>query len=143
MNKPLDVSMNLPVNNHLTRLFEIVDEMRADTNQAQKDLHILRGCISQLSFVNKESDQQLNEYLASAISSMRSKWASEWDSQHAELYDGHKKLNKLITEHEDIELRRTELEEKVQSIEEMVGLVWTNWSQSEFVPFLYFFLLSK
>ena len=53
MNKSQEASMNLPVQTHIARLGELIQEMRADTDQAQKDLHILRGCLSQMSFMNK------------------------------------------------------------------------------------------
>lgn len=47
---------------------------------------------------------------------MRSKWAAEWETQKSELYESHKKLHKIVIEHEDIELKREELDEKVQNI---------------------------
>lgn len=41
-----------------------------------------------------------------SINLMRTKWASDWDSQKAQLLENHKKVNKITLEHEDIELKR-------------------------------------
>lgn len=76
--------------------------MKEETEQARKDLQILRGCVSQLSFINKESDRDLNDYLVNSINSMRQKWASEWENQQQELNNYHKKLNQITQDHEDI-----------------------------------------
>ena len=45
--------------------------MNFDLETAEKDLHILRGQITELSFINKEADQELNDYLIDSISSLR------------------------------------------------------------------------
>jgi hypothetical protein len=73
--------------------------MKEATEQARKELQILRSSVSQLSFINKEADKDLNEYLASSISSMRKKWASEWTNQQQEMSSYHKRLHVLTQEH--------------------------------------------
>lgn len=47
---------------------------------------------------------------------MRAKWAEDWETQRSEIGENHKKLHKIVQEHEDIELKREELEEKVQAV---------------------------
>jgi hypothetical protein len=49
--------MNLPVINHIDRLSDLIRDMNDQANQTEKDLHILRGTITQLSYINKSSDQ--------------------------------------------------------------------------------------
>ena len=39
----------------------------------------------------------------------------------------HKKIHKIYEEHEDVELKREELEERVMTVEEMVGLIWYSY----------------
>ena len=84
-------------------------------------MHILRGQITELSFVNKESDQELNEFLIDSISSLRQKWEGEWNSQGDEIVDCKKKLQKVFEEQEDVDIVRDELDEKVNVLEGMVG----------------------
>ena len=71
--------MNLPVGSHMDRLSEMVLGMRAQTELIEKDLQILRGNITQLSYINKESDKQLNAFLIDSIAALRNKWSAEWD----------------------------------------------------------------
>ena len=79
--------------------------------------------MNQLSFVNKESDRELNEYLANSINSVRQKWACEWENQTQEINGYQKKLSQINQGQEDVELKREEFEERVQMIEELVGLI--------------------
>jgi hypothetical protein len=58
-------------------------------------LQILRGSITQLSYVNKESDRDLNSFLLDSIASLRNKWGVDWDQNSQELVDCKKKLAKL------------------------------------------------
>jgi hypothetical protein len=58
-------------------------------------LQILRGSITQLSYVNKESDRDLNSFLLDSIASLRNKWSVDWDQNSQELVDCKKKLAKL------------------------------------------------
>lgn len=102
MNAPQESSMNLPVQTHISRLGELIEDMKADTERAQKELHILRGYISQLSFVNKESDRDLNEFLTYSINEVRSRWSADWEAQRAELMSNHKKIHQVYQEHEDV-----------------------------------------
>ena len=48
-----------------------------------------------MSFINKESDKDLNEFLLSSINEVRARSASDWEEQKAEMNDHHKKLHKL------------------------------------------------
>jgi hypothetical protein len=61
----------------------------------QKELHILRGSITQLSYINKESDRELNSFLIESIAALRNKWSTEWDQNSDELVEHRKKLAKL------------------------------------------------
>lgn len=54
--------------------------------------------------------------MLNGINLMRSKWAADWENQKAEILECHKKLNKVMVEQEDIELKRDEMEEKVMAI---------------------------
>ena len=54
---------------------------------------------------------------------MRSKWAAEWEAQKSEIYENHKKVQKIILEQEDIQIKRDSLDEAVQHIEGIVGHV--------------------
>ena len=65
--EPPQNSMNLPVNNHIDRLADLIYDVKAETEVMQKDLQILRGNITQLSFINKEADQDLNMFLVDSI----------------------------------------------------------------------------
>lgn len=47
------VAMNLPVNNHLEKLSDMVFSIKNETDSLQKELQILRGNITQLSYINK------------------------------------------------------------------------------------------
>lgn len=105
--------MNLPVGSHIERLAEMITGMRAETEFMQKELQILRGSITQLSYINKESDRELNSFLIDSIASLRNKWSSEWDHNTDELAEQRKRLAKLGEQHEDIEITRQELEERV------------------------------
>ena len=51
--KKVDVAMNLPVGSHVDRLAEVIGEMKVESESMEKELQILRGNITQLSFVNK------------------------------------------------------------------------------------------
>jgi hypothetical protein len=68
--------MNLPVGSHIDRLAEIVNDMRNETDSLQKDLQILRGNITQLSYINKESDFELNAFLVDGIAELKNRWGS-------------------------------------------------------------------
>ena len=114
--------MNLPVASHVTRLAEMVSNIKADAQALEKDLHMLRGSITQLSYVNKDSDRELNEFLIESIGSLRQKWEGEWEGTQNELAEQKKRVHKLWEEHEDVELGREELGEKVLYLEEAVGL---------------------
>lgn len=48
-----ETSMNLPVGSHIDRLADIIVNMRSEADLLQKDLQILRGGITQLSYINK------------------------------------------------------------------------------------------
>lgn len=61
----------------------------------EKDLQILRGNITQLSFINKESDQELNMFLVDSIADLRNRWASEWELNAEQINDHKRKLAKL------------------------------------------------
>jgi hypothetical protein len=61
----------------------------------QKELQILRGSITQLSYINKESDRDLNSFLIESIAGLRNKWSAEWDQNSEELVEHRKKLAKL------------------------------------------------
>jgi hypothetical protein len=52
-----EVSMNLPVATHIQRLTDLVTEIERDAETIEKDLHMLRGNITQISYINKESDR--------------------------------------------------------------------------------------
>lgn len=52
-----EAAMNLPVGSHIDRLAEMIASMRGETEFMQKELQILRGSITQLSYINKESDR--------------------------------------------------------------------------------------
>ncbi len=54
---------------------------------------------------------------------MKLKWNAEWEEQHAEIMDTKKKLSKIMQDQEDIELKRQELDEKLQTVEYTVGLI--------------------
>jgi hypothetical protein len=68
--------MNLPVSHHLDRLSDMVAGMRSDSDSLQKELQILRGNITQLSYINKESDRELNSFLVDSIAELRNRWGS-------------------------------------------------------------------
>jgi hypothetical protein len=74
-----EVGMNLPVGTHIERLAEMIVGMRGETEVMQKDLQILRGSITQLSYINKESDRELNAFLIDSIAALRNKWSTEFD----------------------------------------------------------------
>lgn len=114
--------MNLPVGSHIDRLAEMVASMRGEAELMQKELQILRGSITQLSYINKESDRELNCFLIDSIASLRNKWGAEWDRHSEELAEQRKRLAKFAEQHEDVEIARQELEEKVQGLEAAVGL---------------------
>lgn len=117
-----ETSMNLPVATHIDRLAGMIAEMKGEVEAAEKDLHVLRGGIAQLSFVNKESDQDLNIFLVESISALRGRWADDWEESTKELAESKKKVQKIWEEQEDVELRREEIEERVGVVEEMVGI---------------------
>jgi hypothetical protein len=83
--------------------------MKVESLSIEKELQILRGSITQLSFVNKEADQELNMFLVEGIAGLRNQWAGEWDNTHEQLADARRKLGKLGEEHEDVEINRDEL----------------------------------
>ena len=88
----------------------------------EKDLHMLRGSIGQLSYVNKESDKELNEFLIEGIGNLRQKWEGEWEATQNELAEQKKRVAKLCEEQEDVEIGREELGERVLDLEAVVGL---------------------
>lgn len=45
--------MNLPVGSHIDKLTDMINEVNYELDLAEKDLQILRGQITELSFVNK------------------------------------------------------------------------------------------
>lgn len=98
--------MNLPVGTHIDRLGEMIAAMRGETEAMEKELQILRGNITQLSYINKESDRELNAFLIDSIAALRNKWSADWDQNTDELAEHRKKLAKLSEEHEDIEITR-------------------------------------
>jgi endonuclease III len=55
--KKQEAAMNLPVGSHVDRLAEMIGLMKHESDSLQKDLQILRGSITQLSYINKEADQ--------------------------------------------------------------------------------------
>lgn len=55
--KKQETAMNLPVGTHIDRLADMIALMKHESESLQKDLQILRGSITQLSYVNKEADQ--------------------------------------------------------------------------------------
>lgn len=75
-------AMNLPVGNHIDRLAEMIAVMKGEAESLQKDLQILRGGIIQLSYINKEADQELNMFLVESIAELRNRWGSEWNQSH-------------------------------------------------------------
>jgi len=83
--KPAENSMNLPVGSHIDRLAEQIASMKGETDSIEKELQILRGNITQLSYINKEADQELNLFLIDSIAGLRNKWGAEWDSSHEQL----------------------------------------------------------
>jgi chromosome segregation ATPase len=117
-----EASMNLPVASHIDRLSEMVSSMRGDAESMEKELQILRGSITQLSYINKESDRELNSFLIDSIASLRNNWSSEWDRTQAELAEQKKKLAQLAEQHEDVEITREEQQERVMVLEAAVGL---------------------
>lgn len=74
-----EVGMNLPVGSHIDRLAEMIVGMRGETEVIEKELQILRGNITQLSYINKESDRELNAFLVDSIASLRNKWSEDWE----------------------------------------------------------------
>lgn len=114
--------MNLPVGSHIERLAEMVAGMRGESEFMQKELQILRGSITQLSYINKESDRELNSFLIDSIASLRNKWSAEWDRNTEELAEQRRRLAKLAEQHEDVEITRQELEERALGLEAAVGL---------------------
>ena len=91
--------MNLPVGSHIDRLAEIIGEMKLESENMEKELQILRGNITQISYINKEADQELNMFLVDSIAELRNRWGSEWDLTKEQLGDAKKKLSKLTEEH--------------------------------------------
>lgn len=94
-----EVGMNLPVGSHIDRLAEMIVTMRGETEVIEKELQILRGNITQLSYINKESDKELNAFLIDSIAALRNKWSAEWDQSSEELAEHKKKLAKVGEEH--------------------------------------------
>ena len=94
--------MNLPVGSHIDRLAESIGTVKGETDTMEKELHILRGNITQLSYINKEADEELNIFLVDSIAELRNRWGSEWDSSREQLLDHKRKLAKLTEEHEDV-----------------------------------------
>lgn len=97
-----DAAMNLPVGGHIDRLTDMILVMRNEADTMQKDLQILRGGITQLSYINKEADQELNSFLVDSIGDLRSRWSSEWDQSHEQLIEHKRRLAKLAEEQEDV-----------------------------------------
>lgn len=90
-----ETAMNLPVQHHLDRLTEMVSEIHSEADGMQKELQILRGNITQLSYINKESDRDLNAFLVDSIAELRNRWGSEWDQSAEQLQEHKRKLAKL------------------------------------------------
>lgn len=120
--KPAENSMNLPVGSHIDRLAQQIASMKGETDSIEKELQILRGNITQLSYINKEADQELNLFLIDSIAGLRNKWGAEWDSSHEQLRQHKKRLSKLTEEQEDVDITREEMEQNVFQLEEAVGL---------------------
>jgi hypothetical protein len=100
----------------------MVSSIKGEADSLQKELQILRGNITQLSYINKESDRELNAFLVDSIAGLRNKWGSEWEQGLEQLQEHKRKLAKLGEEHEDVEINREELEERAINLEEAVGL---------------------
>lgn len=77
--KKQEAAMNLPVGSHVDRLAEMIALMRHESDSLQKELQILRGSITQLSYINKEADQELNMFLVDSIAELRNRWGKDWD----------------------------------------------------------------
>ena len=87
--------MNLPVASHIDRLAENIAHMKGAAEEMEKDLQILRGNITQLSYINKEADEELNMFLIDSIASLRNRWGNEWDQSHEQLSEHKRRLSKL------------------------------------------------
>ena len=73
----------------------MVSSIKTEADSIQKELQILRGNITQLSYINKESDRELNAFLVDSIAGLRNKWGSEWEQGLEQLQEHKKKLAKL------------------------------------------------
>ena len=64
--------------------------------------------------------------MSHSISSIIAQWASEWQMQKSEIIDCYKKLSILGDEQEDIEIQRSQLDSRLRTTEELVGLGLTH-----------------
>ena len=55
--------------------------MKQEIDQSFQEIQVLRALIGKLSFINKESDMQLNEFLSKNIKEVKKKVNDDWTRQ--------------------------------------------------------------
>ena len=119
-------TMTLPAFTHIDKLHEIVEETFRDIEESTKELHMLRGAIDQMSYMSRNSNNELNVFLIDRMASLNKDLLDEHQINLAELKDIKLQAGRLNIDHDNL---RRDIATQVDNIHAMESKV--GWNQCE------------